>query len=102
MAVNWRRECGRDWAVRDRGFAHGVREGLECVVYGDQQTRLPLAFPGVSVQLLDGGWTQWVDQVSLSRRLTCDRISVFLSSYYKLTGLNWGMALELFARKPIF
>ena len=59
------------------------REGMECVVYGDQRTRLPLALPGVSGRLLGGGWTQWVDQVGLPIRLARDRISVFLSPYYK-------------------
>lgn len=59
------------------------REGLECVVYGDRRTRLPVALPEVRCSLLDGGWTQWVDQVSLPRRLARDRVSVFLSPYYK-------------------
>lgn len=59
------------------------QEGIECVVYGDQRTRLPVALPGVRGCLLGGGWTQWVDQVSLPRCLARDRISALLSPYYK-------------------
>src|SRR5262249_46530781 len=33
---------------------------------------------------LDGLWTQWWDQVTLPRALARDRISVFLSPYYKV------------------
>lgn len=59
------------------------REGWECVVYGDRATRLPVALPGVTLRVLDIPWTQWWDQVSLPRQLVADRVSVFLSPYYK-------------------
>ena len=57
--------------------------GIECVVYGDQRTRLPVALPGVRVQVLNNGWTQWWDQVCLPRQLARDKVAVFLSPYYK-------------------
>jgi len=59
-----------------------AREGLECVVYGDDRTRFPVTLPGVSLCRLNGP-TLWVDQVALPRRLAHDRIAVFLSPYYK-------------------
>ncbi len=60
-----------------------ANEGLECLVYGDETTSLPVRLPGVSGRRLPGAWTPWVDQFSLPRRLVQDRISVFLSPYYK-------------------
>lgn len=60
-----------------------ANEGLECLVYGDETISLPVRLPGVSVRRLTGVWTPWVDQVRLPRLLTKDRISVFLSPYYK-------------------
>lgn len=59
------------------------RDGWECVVYGDSATRLDVALPGVTLRVLDIPWTQWWDQVTLPRRLVSDRVSVFLSPYYK-------------------
>ncbi len=56
---------------------------LECRVYGDGRTRLPVTLPGVSLHRLHAGPTLWVDQVGLPRRLARDRIAVFLSPYYK-------------------
>jgi len=56
--------------------------GLECVVYGDRRTRLPAA-TGAALSTLDGGWTQWWDQVTLPRALGRDGVDVFLSPYYK-------------------
>ena len=57
--------------------------GLECLVYGDARTRLPVTLPGVSLHRLTAGPTLWVDQVGLPRRLAHDRIAVFLSPYFK-------------------
>ncbi len=57
--------------------------GLECFVYGDARTRIPVMLPGVSLHRLNAGPTLLVDQVGLPRRLARDRIEVFLSPYYK-------------------
>ena len=58
-------------------------EGWPCVVYGDARTQLDQTLPGVTFTALDGPWTQWWDQVTLPRALGRDRITVFLSPYYK-------------------
>lgn len=57
--------------------------GWTCVVYGDSRTRRDLDLAGVTVRVLVSPSTQWWDQVSLPRALARDRISVFLSPYYK-------------------
>jgi glycosyltransferase involved in cell wall biosynthesis len=59
------------------------RHGWECVVYGDRETRLDGVPSGVNLHALDARWTQWWDQVCLPRQLLRDRVSVFLSPYYK-------------------
>jgi glycosyltransferase involved in cell wall biosynthesis len=59
------------------------REGHECLVYGDRQTLLPAALPGVTLRILDSRWTRLYDQALLPRRLAQDRITIFLSPYYK-------------------
>lgn len=59
------------------------QEGWSCVVYGDPGARLDQTLPGVVFSTLDGSWTQWWDQVTLPRALARDRITVFLSPYYK-------------------
>lgn len=85
--------------IDGREFAAGVRTGIgrylievlraasqrevECIVYGDLKTRLPITLPKVTLQTIDSRWTQWWDQVSLPLQLARDRISVFLSPYYK-------------------
>ena len=58
------------------------RDGWECLVYGDARTR-PVTLPGVTLRVLDGRWTQCWDQVLLPRQLARDRVSAFLSPYYK-------------------
>ncbi len=58
------------------------RDGWECMVYGDARTR-PVELPGVTLRVLDGRWTQYWDQVILPRQLARDRVSAFLSPYYK-------------------
>ena len=58
-------------------------DGWPCVVYGDASARLEQALPGVVVTTLDTPWTQWWDQVALPRALARDRVTVFLSPYYK-------------------
>ncbi len=59
------------------------RDGWECLLYGDSATRLAVALPGITLRVLDTRWTQWWDQVLLPRQLVADRVSVFLSPYYK-------------------
>jgi len=85
--------------IDGRELAAGVRTGIgrylievlraasqseaECIVYGDHNTRLPVTLPKVTLQTIESHWTQWWDQVSLPLQLARDRISVFLSPYYK-------------------
>jgi len=59
------------------------RDGWSCVVYGDAGARLDQTLAGVTFTALDASWTQWWDQVTLPRALARDRITVFLSPYYK-------------------
>jgi glycosyltransferase involved in cell wall biosynthesis len=80
LAGSVRSGIGRYLVEVLRAAAH---DGLECLVYGDDRTRLPVTLPGVSLHRLDAGLTLWVDQVGLPRRLARDRIAVFLSPYYK-------------------
>ena len=58
-------------------------DGWSCVVYGDAGTGLDQTLPGVAFTTLAAPWTQWWDQVTLPRALARDRITVFLSPYYK-------------------
>ena len=85
--------------IDGRELAAGVRTGIgrylievlraaskrevECIVYGDLKTRLPITLPKVTLQTIESHWTQWWDQVSLPLQLARDSISVFLSPYYK-------------------
>ncbi len=57
--------------------------GWECLVYGATERRVPASFPGVTARPLSAPTTWWWDQISLPRRLKHDRVSVFLSPYYK-------------------
>jgi glycosyltransferase involved in cell wall biosynthesis len=59
------------------------REGVECVVYSDQVLPTLQGLAGVTVRIVPRGPTLWWDQVRLPRRLAADRLSVFLSPYYK-------------------
>jgi glycosyltransferase involved in cell wall biosynthesis len=59
------------------------QDGWSCVVYGDAGARLEQTLPGVTFMALEASWTQWWDQVTLPRALARDRITVFLSPYYK-------------------
>ena len=59
------------------------QDGWSCVVYGDAGARLEQTLPGVVFTALEASWTQWWDQVTLPRALARDRITVFLSPYYK-------------------
>jgi glycosyltransferase involved in cell wall biosynthesis len=59
------------------------QDGWSCVVYGDAGARLEQTLPGVMFTALEASWTQWWDQVTLPRALGRDRITVFLSPYYK-------------------
>lgn len=59
------------------------KDGWDCTVYVNRPVQHPLALPEVHVQVLGPQWTLWWDQVSLARRLAKDRVSVFLSPYYK-------------------
>jgi glycosyltransferase involved in cell wall biosynthesis len=58
-------------------------DGWSCAVYGDAGARLEPALPRVAFTTLDAAWTQWWDQVALPRALARDRVTVFLSPYYK-------------------
>jgi glycosyltransferase involved in cell wall biosynthesis len=60
-----------------------TQQGWECLVYGDQTTELNGAAQGATVRRLTRTSTQWWDQVTLPRGLARDRVSVFLSPYYK-------------------
>ncbi len=71
---------GRYLAQVIRAASHA---GWACVVYADQTPQYPLTLPGVTLRVVEGPWTMWWDQVSLPRHLAQDRISVFLSPYYK-------------------
>lgn len=57
--------------------------GWVCTLYGDQRTDVEGLPPHVRTRVMPQGWTQWWDQVSLPRQLVRDRVSVFLSPYYK-------------------
>ena len=59
------------------------QKGWPCTVYGDRSTSLGVTLPGVALRVLDPRWTQWWDQVTLPRQLAQDKISAFLSPYYK-------------------
>lgn len=57
--------------------------GWECLVYGATDQLVPASFRGVTARPLFAPTTWWWDQITLPRRLTRDRVSVFLSPYYK-------------------
>lgn len=57
--------------------------GWECLLYGTTGSRVPVSFPGVTVRAVPATTTWWWDHVALPRRLERDRVSVFLSPYYK-------------------
>jgi glycosyltransferase involved in cell wall biosynthesis len=83
---------GREFVAGARtGIGRYIREilraisqvGWECIVYGDRTTQLEAMLSGVRLRVLDNGWTPWWDQISLPRQLARDRVSVYLSPYYK-------------------
>jgi glycosyltransferase involved in cell wall biosynthesis len=59
------------------------RAGWPCIVYGDAGASLDDALAGIVFRALCAPSTQWWDQMSLPRALARDRVSVFLSPYYK-------------------
>lgn len=59
------------------------KDGWDCIVYADRPMHQSMALPGVKVSVLGTLCTPWWDQVTLPRRLAQDRISTFLSPYYK-------------------
>jgi glycosyltransferase involved in cell wall biosynthesis len=59
------------------------KDGWDVIVYADRPLPPALAPPGIQVRMLRAPWTFWWDQQSLPRRLAKDRVSVFLSPYYK-------------------
>jgi len=73
------------------GIGHYVREvlhavsskGWECVVYAPSNADLQGLPSGITYKPVPSVWTQWWDQVRLPRQLAEDRITVFLSPYYK-------------------
>ncbi len=60
-----------------------THQGWECLVYSDQPIERNGVAPGVLLRRLQRSPTQWWDQVTLPRGLARDRVSVFLSPYYK-------------------
>ncbi|GKS58653.1 glycosyl transferase family 1 [Nitrospira sp.] len=61
----------------------GERAGWDCIVYGDRSTALPADIAALPLKRLRPRLSQWWDQISLPRSLARDRVSVFLSPYYK-------------------
>ena len=61
-----------------------VEDEWECVLYTDRAVRLDPALGPVTGTVLRHRWVPWWDQVGLPRQLARDRISVFLSPYYKI------------------
>lgn len=61
----------------------GSQAGWECIVYGNRSTVLPNELAAMSLKRLRPDLSQWWDQISLPRSLKRDRVSVFLSPYYK-------------------
>lgn len=59
------------------------QQSIDCVVYADRDLPVVDALAGVSARIIPAKPTAWWDQVSLPRRLARDKISVFLSPYYK-------------------
>jgi glycosyltransferase involved in cell wall biosynthesis len=71
---------GRYLAAVVRG---AQQQSIDCVVYADHDLPSVDVRSGVSVHIIPARPTVWWDQVSLPRRLVKDKISVFLSPYYK-------------------
>lgn len=61
----------------------GRHAGWDCIVYGDHATALPDDVATLPLKRLRPSVSQWWDQISLPHSLQHDRISVFLSPYYK-------------------
>ena len=63
---------------------HGAqRQGVECIVYSDCGLPGLVGRHGISIRIIPRRPTLWWDQVSLPSQMAEDRISVFLSPYYK-------------------
>lgn len=60
-----------------------VSRGWACTLYGDLDGRPEEVPVAVRYVHISQGWTQWWDQVMLPRQLARDRVSIFLSPYYK-------------------
>ena len=80
LSVGVRTGIGRYLASVVRG---AQQQGVNCVVYSDRELPKLEAVPGAIVRIIPRRPTVWWDQVSLPRRMTKDKISVFLSPYYK-------------------
>lgn len=59
------------------------QQRIDCIVYADRDLPSVDALSDVSVHIIPAKPTAWWDQVSLPCRLARDKISVFLSPYYK-------------------
>lgn len=57
--------------------------GWSCTLYRDQDGQPEALAAEVRHVTIRRGWTQWWDQVMLPRQLVRDRVSIFLSPYYK-------------------
>lgn len=63
---------------------HGAqRQGVESIVYSDCGLPQLMGRHGISLRIIPRKPTLWWDQVSLPSQMAADRISVFLSPYYK-------------------
>ncbi len=80
LSAGVRTGIGRYLAAVVRG---AQQQGVDCVVYSDRELPTLEAVQGATVRTIPRRPTVWWDQVSLPRRLAEDKISVFLSPYYK-------------------
>jgi len=80
LSVGVRTGIGRYLAAVVRG---ALQQGVDCVVYSDRELPKLEALQGATVRIISRRPTLWWDQVSLPCRLARDKISVFLSPYYK-------------------
>ncbi|OGW68425.1 MAG: hypothetical protein A3H49_01410 [Nitrospirae bacterium RIFCSPLOWO2_02_FULL_62_14] len=80
LSVGVRTGIGRYLAAVVRG---ALQQGVDCVVYSDRELPKLEAVQGATLRIIPRRPTVWWDQVSLPCRLAKDKISVFLSPYYK-------------------
>jgi glycosyltransferase involved in cell wall biosynthesis len=59
------------------------QQGVDCTVYADRELPVGEQLQGATVRIIPRRPTVWWDQISLPRQLARDKVSVFLSPYYK-------------------